>query len=105
MKKLNDIENKIAEAISKELDFGNADNEPFYTEVEVGDFLIEVRGHYWTESYCEDDYYNGTGGWITTDASVLIDELNAYNENGDEVELNINESLVCEELENELKAA
>lgn len=105
MKKLNDIESKLVEHIGKELEVGNADNEPFYTEFEIDDLFIEVSGRYWTESYCEDDYFNGTGAWITTDATVYIEKLNVYNEDGDKIEIAIDERLVQNELERELKAA
>jgi len=102
MKNLNCIEERIADAIISECELGNADNEWFYTEIETGDLFIEVSGHYWTEGYCEDDYYDGTGAWVATDATVSIDYIKAYNEDGDRIELDIDEFLIVEAVEKEL---
>lgn len=33
---------------------------------------IEISGSYETDGYCEDDYFNGTGNWVTTFANVTI---------------------------------
>lgn len=60
----------------------------FDLEVELGDnTFISVCGNIETDSYQEDDYYNGTGAWITTYASVVISglELHSYDENGSEI--------------------
>lgn len=107
MRKPNDIEARVIEAIINECELGTADNEPFCTgEIEVGGLLVTVRGHYWTDGYCEDDYYNGTGAWVGTDASVSIDEIEAYDINDEdcnEVALDIDENLVCSAVEEELK--
>jgi len=95
MKKLSDIEERIADAIISECELGCADNEPYCTgEIEVNGLLVTISGHYWADGYCEDDYYNGTGAWVATDASVTIDEIEACNEDGDEVSLDIDESLI-----------
>lgn len=103
MRKPNDIEARVIEAIISECDYSTADNEPFCTgEIEVNNLLVTVRGRYWTDGYCEDDYYNGTGAWVATDASVAIDEVEAYDMDGEEAALDIDESLVCCEVEKEL---
>lgn len=60
----------------------------FSLEVELGNnTLANVCGIIEKESYQEDDYYNGTGAWITTYASVAISklELHSYDESGSEI--------------------
>lgn len=67
MRKPNDIEARVIEAITSECELGMADNEPYCTgEIEVNGLLITVRGHYWADGYCENDYFNGTGAWVAT---------------------------------------
>lgn len=97
MRKPNEIEARVIEAIVSECELGCADNEPYCTgEIEVNGLLITVRGHYWADGYCENDYFNGT------DAAVSIDEIEAYNEDGDKIELDIDESLIELYVEKEL---
>lgn len=98
-----EIKASLVDAIRDELGGGTADNEPFHVNVEVADLMIEVSGHFWADGYCEDDYFNGTGGWVTTGATVAIDSLVAYDQEGDDVELNLDESLIEREIEDEIK--
>jgi len=99
MKRLSDIEERIADAITSECELGCADNEPYCTdEIEVNGLLVTISGHYWADGYCENDYYNGTGAW------VAIDEIEAYEdtEDGNEVSLDIDENLIELYVEKEL---
>jgi len=70
---------------------------------------IEVSGKYESYGYCEDDYFNGTGAWVTTYANVTIDsiEVNAHDENDYEVETDITRlasQIDLDSLEKDLKA-
>lgn len=48
---------------------------------------IEVSGSYETDGYCEDDYFNGTGNWVTTYADVTIDSIEACAVDSDEEDI------------------
>lgn len=103
MIKPNEIEARVIEAIINECELGCADNEPYCTgEIEVNGLFVTISGHYWADGYCENDYYNGTGAWVATDAAVSIDEIEAYNEDGDKIELDIDENLIELYVEKEL---
>lgn len=81
MKAINEtIANAIAESIE-----GN--NGTFSVEVEVNNTLVVVDGNFEIDGYCEDDYFNGTGAWVTTYAAVSIESVEAYNEDGEAIEL------------------
>ena len=89
---MNEIDYAIANAILEDPCDGTFD-----LEVELGNnILANVCGSIETDSCQEDDYYNGTGAWVTTYASVRICslELCAYNEDGGEIpcELEVHES-------------
>lgn len=83
-----------------------------YIEIEGEDgslTTIEVNGRYETDGYCEDDYFNGTGNWVTTYADVTIDgiEATATDENDDEIENDITRlarEINLASLEKELRA-
>ena len=63
------------------------------------DYDVEING------YREDDYFNGTGAWVTTDACVGVINVHCYDEDGEEVdECNFDEYHLCEMLEKELKS-
>ena len=66
-----------------------------------GNTLI-VSGRYEIEKYQEDDYFNGTGAWITTDAEIEISELDYYDEDGEPIELDINVYELERKVRNEL---
>ena len=76
------IENIISDAI---LDAATESEGYFDIEIEDGENTINVRGYYETDGYCEDDYFSGTGAWVTTYCNVSIIEVTAYNEDGDEI--------------------
>lgn len=74
MKAINEtIANAIVESIE-----GN--NGTFSVEVEINNTLVVVDGSFEIDGYPEDDYFNGTGAWITTYVSVYIDSVEAYDE-------------------------
>lgn len=80
---MNETDYAIANAI-----LDDACDGTFDLEVELkSNTLANVCGSIETDSYQENDYYNGTGAWITTYASVVISnlELHSYNEEGSEI--------------------
>ncbi len=81
------LEKKIEDAIEAELD-GNEGS--FYVEVIHYHLLVCVEGGYSIDGYTEDDYFNGTGGFVTTEACVWIDNISAYNNEGDEIDIDVN---------------
>ena len=83
------IENLISDAI---LDAATESEGYFDIDIEDGEDTINVRGCYEIDGYREDDYFNGTGAWVTTYCNVSIIEVTAYNEDGDEITYNINET-------------
>lgn len=78
------INETIANAIAENIE-GN--NGTFSVEVEVNNTLVVVDGSFEIDGYCEDDYFNGTGAWATTYVSVCIDSVEAYDEDGNEVDV------------------
>lgn len=56
-------------------------------EVEANNTLVVVDGSFEIDGYQEDDYFNGTGAWVTTYVAVSIDSVEAYDEDGNEVEV------------------
>lgn len=62
-------------------DYANAGVVTVSIDIGADNFCVSCETE--TEGYCEDDYFNGTGGWITEDAycrvtdygqSVCVDE-------------------------------
>ena len=78
------INETIANAIVESIEGGNG---TFSVEVEVNDTLVVVDGNFEFDGYCEDDYFNGTDAWVTTYVAVRIDNVEAYDEDGNEVEV------------------
>lgn len=79
------INETIAQAITESI-YGNEGR--FDVEVEVDEnTVVEVSGWYEADGYCEDDYFNGTGAWVTTYVRVSVEscEVFAYDEDGNEV--------------------
>lgn len=82
---LSNEEKRIANAIIESND-GDGDFE--IEDIEVMDGLFAaVSGSIETTSYQEDDYYNGTGAWVTTSAHVSISDFDTYtyNDDGEEI--------------------
>ena len=78
------INETIANAIVESIEGANG---TFSVEVEVNDTLIVVDGSFEIDGYCEDDYFNGTGAWVTTYVAVRIDNVEACDEDSNEVEV------------------
>lgn len=78
------INETIANAVYNAIDSNNG---TFSVEVEVNDTLLVVDGSFEIEGYCEDDYFNGTGAWVTTYVSVCINGIEACDEDGNEVDV------------------
>ena len=95
------INETIANAIVENIE-GNEGT--FSVEVEVNNTLVFVDGSFEIDGYPEDDYFNGTGAWITTYVSVCIDSVEAYDEDGNEVEVICNLAEIERYAENELAA-
>lgn len=95
------INETIANAIYNAIDSNNG---TFSIEVEVNNTLVVVDGSFEIDGYCEDDYFNGTGAWVTTYVSVCIDSVEAYDEDGNEVEVICNLTEIERYAENELAA-
>lgn len=59
-----------------------------------------------TEGYDEDDYHcgygNGTGAFVITSADVNIHDVDCYNEEGDDVDCDFDESKLEDRLEYDL---
>lgn len=76
------IEKMLADAILESI---NNYKGTFCVDAEDDDNLIEVEGHYKVEGSLEKIGF-GRKIWITTDASVTIDKVRAYDKNDNEVE-------------------
>ena len=67
-------------------------------EYEKGGDLLCIDYEYETEGYVEDDdrcgYGNGTGAWIETGRHLFIRNTEAYNENGEKIPCEVDESLL-----------
>lgn len=98
MKAMNET---IAAAI---LNSVTSDNGTFSIEVEAGDVVILVDGGYEIEGYLDNDYYTGTGAYVTTFAAVCIESLQAYNEDGEEVDIDCNLSEIEQYVKDALAA-
>lgn len=95
------INETIANAIYNAIDSNNG---TFSVEVEVNNTLVVVDGSFEIDGYCEDDYFNGTGAWVTTYVSVCIDSVEAYDEDGNEVNVDCDLTEIERYAENELAA-
>lgn len=61
----------------------------FNVELDVDDVMIVVNGSFEIDGYMEDDYFDGTGAWITTDVFMKINTITSCNEDGDKVDLGL----------------
>lgn len=95
------INETIANAIVENIE-GNEGT--FSVEIEVNNTLVVVDGSFEIDGYPEDDYFNGTGAWVTTYVSVYIDSVEVYDEDGNEVEVICNLTEIKRYAENELAA-
>lgn len=95
------INETIANAIAENIE-GN--NGTFSVEVEVGNTLVVVDGSFEIDGYCEDDYFNGTGAWVTTYVAVSIESVEAYDMDGEATGIACDLSKIEGYVENELAA-
>lgn len=95
------INKTIANVIYNAIDSNNG---TFSVEVEVNNTLIVVDGSFEIDGYTEDDYFNGTGAWVTTYVAVRIGNVEAYDEDGNEVEVTCDLTEIERYAENELAA-
>jgi len=67
-----------------------------YVEYEKDGETLCIDYDYEEEGYVEDDYrcgyMNGTGAWVCTYRSLVVDSYQSYNEDGDETENDFNPS-------------
>ena len=78
------IEKMLADAILKSIDSNEG---TFCVDAEDNENLIEVEGHYKVKGYIDDKFYHSMDIWVTTEASVTIDKVRAYDKNENEVEV------------------
>lgn len=74
-------------------------------EKQIGNVIIEVKGRILVDGYGEDDYFNGTGAFVATDAEIdLTFDQSAYDEDGNDTEevLQINENTITEYVRREI---
>lgn len=76
MKLLNNDYLILAAAVNDESGFVEYEKDG---EVLSFDYTMEVEG------YEEDDYFNGTGAWVTTDVILEIENVACCDEEGEEV--------------------
>lgn len=80
------INETIATAIVAEIESNNG---TYSIEVEIdANTVAEVTGSYEIDGYTEDDYFNGTGAFVVTSVSVVVEALEVftYDEDGEQVE-------------------
>lgn len=78
------INETIAAAIAESIESNGGS---FALEVEIdGNTVVEVSGRCELDGYREDDYFNGTGAWVTTYVSVVVEDcaVYTYDEDGEE---------------------
>ena len=67
----------------------------FDIEIELDGITINAKGSIEIDGYCEDDYYTGTGAGVETFRDVSI-ELTAYDENGNEYEIDKESNIIID---------
>lgn len=65
--------------------------------------IVAISGEYSKEQYQENDYLNGTGGWVVTNATVDIDSIEFYDIEGNELNIPISIMKLEDKIEDELK--
>lgn len=77
-------EKMLADAILKSIDSNEG---TFCVDAEDNENLIEIEGHYKVKGYIDDKFYHSMDIWVTTEASVTIDKVRAYDKNENEVDV------------------
>jgi hypothetical protein len=83
----------------------NDDYNNIYQEIQIGNVIVEVKGRILVDGYGEDDYFNGTGAFVATDAEIdLTFSLSTYDEDRNDTEevLQINENTIIEYIKREI---
>lgn len=62
-----------------------------YIEYSKGDETIAIECKLETEGYEENDYFNGTGDFIVTDRNLYIENVESWNEEGNDTNNDFNE--------------
>lgn len=57
-----------------------------------------VEYTYEVDGYVEDDYYNGTGGFVATNTELSVTDAESYTEDGERTENGFNECRLCNEI-------
>ena len=73
--------------IASQIEVGNGS-----IEFEKGNEILVIDYSYDVEGYVEDDYNNGTGAFIETDSSLCIENVESFNEDGEETPNNFCQS-------------
>lgn len=63
-------------------------------EFEKGDEILYFDYSYEVDGYVEDDYFNGTGAFIETSSSLRIENVESFNEDGEETSNDFSESVL-----------
>lgn len=86
-KNLTDLENHIVECIIKSDGYvSDCDGSVW---VEYGRLTIDCDYSIVSEGYYDNDYFDGTGVFEETYYNFSIDELKVYDEDGNDVEVNV----------------
>lgn len=83
----------------------NDDYNNIYQEIKIGSVIVEVKGRILVDGYGEDDYFNGTGAFVATDAEIdLTFSQSAYDDEGNSTKevLRINENTITEYIKREI---
>jgi len=60
-------------------------------EYEKDGEILCIEYTYEVEGYVEDDYFNGTGAFVETSVDFNINEVECYNEDGEDTDTNFDE--------------
>lgn len=76
----------------------------FNKEIKLdNNIIVSISGEYSIEQYQDNDYFNGTGGWVVTNATVDIDSIEFYDIEGNELNIPISIMKLEDKIEDELK--
>lgn len=84
---MTDLENYIVECIEKNEDYQS--DLSGMVEAEYGQLYISCSFSVQCDGYYDCDYFNGTGAFEETYYNFSIDELKVYDEDGNDVEVNV----------------
>ena len=85
MKREETREDRIADAIYDAIRRVGENEGRFDIEVEDGDITIQVEGRFEQDGYVEDDYFNGTGGYVATHVLVYIEDVTEFDQECNEI--------------------